>query len=55
LDTIGTTLPDEETVIRWAAEQDEFISEEAMAIVLELAHVLDIVSVLPPAEPPESG
>src|SRR6266487_387149 len=47
----GVALPDEVTIIGWATEQDEIISEEEHAMILELSRQPEPA---PVAEQPES-
>ena len=54
LEALGATLPDEATSIDWAVEQDESISEEEQAIVLELSHLPEPQSISPITEQPET-
>jgi Helicase conserved C-terminal domain len=55
LGAIGVTLPDEATIINWAVEQEESISEEEQAMSLELAHLPEPPSISPTIEPPEAS
>lgn len=51
---LGISLPDEEAVIRWAVEGDEFVNEDAMAVARELVDVLESTSIFTPEEPSQS-
>ncbi len=44
---LGAALPDETTIIEWAIEQDEFVSDEEEAIADELTGGLDLAPVSP--------
>lgn len=55
LEALGIALPDEAAITNWAiAQEEETIGAEEIAIATELADVLDVPPIFPPAEPPQS-